>query len=267
MSWGVSQVSVRFGARAALDAVSLQVVPGQVAAVVGGDGAGKSTLLRVLAGLTRPDSGSVTRPATDQLGFFGAASGSYPDLTVAENLAFAASAYRCHDPERQAELLEAAGLADVTDRLAGHLSGGMRQKLGLVAAMLHRPQLLVLDEPSTGVDPVSRTELSRLVTRAAASGAAVVFSTAYLDEAERANTVLVLDRGRMLGSGRPDEIVAALPGQVVARRTRPESDRSWRRGGGWHEWLPPNEPVPSGAESASADLEDAVIVAMLQRDA
>src|SRR5205823_11493913 len=132
-----------------------------------------------------PDSGTVRRPSTHRVGYFSAASGVYPDLTVAENLSFAATAYHARDPQRQRELLAAAGLSDVTDRLAGNLSGGMRHKLGLVMAMVHDPELLVLDEPSTGIDPVSRAELSSLVVRAAAAGTAVVLSTAYLDEAER----------------------------------------------------------------------------------
>ena len=265
MSWGISGVTVRFGDRVALDEVSLDAAPGVVTAVVGGDGAGKTTLLRVLVGVVRPDSGRVRRPPTNQLGYCSAASGVYADLTVAENLSFAATAYHAHDPHRQAELLDAAGLAQVTDRLAGHLSGGMRQKLGLVMAMLHGPKLLVLDEPSTGVDPVSRTELSRLIVRAASTGTAVVLSTAYLDEAERATTVLVLDDGHALRSGPPDEIVATLPGRVLSSRTRPDTDQAWRRGAGWHEWLPPGAHAPQDTVPARVDLEDAVIVAALER--
>jgi ABC-2 type transport system ATP-binding protein len=265
MNWGVSGVTVRFDDRVALEEVSLDAAPGSVTAVVGGDGAGKTTLLRVLVGVIRPDSGSVRRPPTEQLGYFCAASGVYTDLTVAENLSFAATAYRARDRQRRAELLDAAGLAHVTDRLAGHLSGGMRQKLGLVMAMLHNPALLVLDEPSTGVDPVSRSELSRLIVRAAAGGTAVVLSTAYLDEAERANTVLVLDAGRTLRSGPPEQIVATVPGRVESSATRPDTDRCWRRGSGWHEWVPPDAPATQGAHPAPVDLEDAVIVAALEQ--
>jgi ABC-2 type transport system ATP-binding protein len=117
MSWGAVDVTVRLGRRVALERVSLDAVPGQVTAVVGGDGAGKTTLLRVLVGLIRPGSGTVTRPPADQLGYFGAASGVYPDLTVAENLSFAAAAYHVEDRRRKDEMLEIAGLATVTDRL------------------------------------------------------------------------------------------------------------------------------------------------------
>jgi ABC-2 type transport system ATP-binding protein len=264
VNWGLSEVTVRFGGRVALDGVSLSAAPGQVTAVVGGDGAGKTTLLRVLVGLIRPRSGTVARPPRNQLGYFSAASGVYPDLTVAQNLSFSAAAYHTRDRERADELLEVAGLAGVTDRLAGHLSGGMRQKLGLAMAMLHRPVLLVLDEPTTGVDPVSRAELSRLIVRAAAAGTAVVLATAYLDEAERAGAVVVLDAGRVLRSGAPGDIIAGLPGTVVATPTRPAGPRSWRRGAAWHAWLPPGTPAPADATSARVDLQDAVLVAALE---
>ena len=132
------------------------------------------------------------------IGYFPASTGTYPDLTVAENLAFRATAYNLRGPQaaaRAAELTELAGLTAARDRPAGGLSGGMRRKLGVIAAMLHQPELLVLDEPSTGVDPVSRSGLWWLITRAAADGAAVVLATTYLDEAERAGMVLVLDAG------------------------------------------------------------------------
>ena len=265
MTWGVSGLTVRFGDRIALDDVSLAVPPGRITAVVGGDGSGKTTLLRVLVGLVRADAGTVRAPATDRIGYFSAASGVYPDLTVAENLDFVATGYRVAGLRRTAELLDAAGLSAATGKLAGQLSGGMRQKLGLVMAMLHQPELLVLDEPSTGVDPVSRAELSRLIVRAAAAGAAVALSTVYLDEAERAGAVLVLDHGRTLRAGTPDEIVSAIPGRVMATSSRPDPARSWRRGHGWHQWLPAGEAAPPDAREAPVDLEDAVIVAALER--
>jgi ABC-2 type transport system ATP-binding protein len=264
MNWGVSAVTVRFGRRVALDQVSLTAEHGQVTAVVGGDGSGKTTLLRVLVGLVRPEPGTVRRPSRERLGYFCAASGVYPDLTVGENLSFAATAYHVRSRRRTDELLETAGLTAATGRLAGHLSGGMRQKLGLVMAMVHQPDLLVLDEPTTGVDPVSRAELSGLITRAAAAGTAVVLATAYLDEAERAAAVVALDAGRVLRSGTPDGIIAGLPGEVVATPARPDGPPSWRRGAGWHAWLAPGTPVPAGATRADVDLEDAVLVAALE---
>jgi ABC-2 type transport system ATP-binding protein len=267
VTWGVRGLTVRFGDRLALDDVSLDIADATITAVVGGDGSGKSTLLRALVGGVRVDAGTVRRPARSRIGYFPGSAGVYPDLTVLENLDFAAAAYHVGADSRRDELLDAAGLAQVPNRLAGDLSGGMRQKLGLVMAMVHAPQLLVLDEPSTGVDPVSRSELSTLVNRVAAEGAAVVISTAYVDEAERAGHVLVLDQGRALRSGAPDEIISAVPGTVIASPERPDTVRAWRRGGGWHRWVAPGESTPPDAHAVDVDLEDAVIVAALERAA
>jgi len=190
------------------------VPAGAVTAVIGGDGAGKTTLLRALAGVVRPTAGTVRGPARRRIGYVAGASGLYDDLSVAENVAFVAGAYGVRDAEleaRLAELLERTGLDGIGDRLAGRLSGGMRQKLAFALAMLHRPELLILDEPTTGVDPVSRVELWRLIAGAAAGGAGVVVSTTYLNEAERAATVLLLDAGRALAAGPPQAVTAQLP--------------------------------------------------------
>src|SRR6266481_5111707 len=203
-SFGASGLRLRFGAIVALDDVSLIAASGQVTAVVGGDGAGKTSLLRCLAGAVRPDAGVVRAPDAHQIGYLPASSGVYPDLTVRENLAFRATVYGMAGAvgaQRAGELIEQAGLAAARDRLAGQLSGGMRQKLGVIAALLHSPDLLILDEPSTGVDPVSRSGLWSLIASAAAGGAAVVLATTYLDDAQRASSVLVLDGGRPLAAG------------------------------------------------------------------
>jgi ABC-2 type transport system ATP-binding protein len=270
--WGTEDVSVRYGSTLALDQVWFRAEPGQVSAVVGGDGAGRTTLLRCLAGALAPASGRVRRPAPLATGYLSAGSGTYPDLTVAENLAFRATAYRIPPEtarERSAELLARAGLDKVTQRLAGQLSGGMRQKLGVIAAMLHRPDLLVLDEPTTGVDPVSRAGLWLLIARAAADGAAVVLATSYLDEAERAQHVLVLDVGSALGSGTADQIVAAMRGTLTAADTRPAGEagrRAWRREGRWRVWDPGQAPGDGGGGAVRPDLQDAVTVAILARE-
>ncbi|GIU98932.1 MAG: hypothetical protein KatS3mg014_0548 [Actinomycetota bacterium] len=270
MSFGVRELTVRFGAQVALDAVSLDVPPGRVTAVVGGDGAGRTTLLRTLAGVLSPSSGEVRRPDPRRIGYLPATGGVYLDLTVAENLAFRARAYR--DPsgwrERAETLLARTGLAEARGRLVGHLSGGMRRKLGVVCAMLHRPDLLVLDEPTTGVDPVSRADLWWLIARAAAAGAAVVLSTSYLDEAERAAWVLALHAGRALAQGAPEEIRAAVPGLVCRASARPADPlgrRAWRRGASWRVWLPDAAEPPVGLDPVHPDLADAVTVAALAR--
>jgi ABC-2 type transport system ATP-binding protein len=267
-AWGGTQVCVAYGKTVALDSVTLSVPAGQVTAVVGGDGAGKSTLLRCLAGALAPDSGSITRPAKEQTGYLPASSGIYPDLTVAENLDFRARAYgmsRQDARDRAVEYLDRAGLTPAAGRLAGQLSGGMRQKLAVIAAMLHQPKLLVLDEPTTGVDPVSRSGLWWLIARAAAEGCAVVLATTYLDEAERCVSVLVLDAGTALASGTPEEIVAAMPGSLHAAAVRPAGEaaaRSWRRAGQWRTW----DPGPGADGSAiTPDLQDAVTVAAISR--
>jgi ABC-2 type transport system ATP-binding protein len=274
-SWGASAVCLSYDGVPALDRVSVGVARGQVTAVVGGDGAGKTSLLRCLAGVLRPDSGEVSRPAKSRIGFLPASSGIYPDLTVAENLAFRATGYGLRADvaaRRAAELTEQAGLAAARDRLAAKLSGGMRQKLGVIAALLHRPDLLILDEPSTGVDPISRSGLWWLIASAAADGAAVILATTYLDDAQRAAEVLVLDAGRPLASGTPNQIVRGLPGSVRAISTPPAgpaAERAWRRGAGWRVWCPPGTASPddNGAlgTPAEADLQDAVIVAALAR--
>jgi ABC-type multidrug transport system ATPase subunit len=264
-SWGAERVIVNYGKTVALNGVSLRAPAGQVSAVVGGDGAGKSTLLRCLAGSLAPDEGIVTRPSKERGGYFPASSGIYEDLTVTENLDFRAVGYGLSAQagrERTALLLDRAGLAGAAGRLAGQLSGGMRRKLGVIAAMLHQPDLLVLDEPTTGVDPVSRSGLWWLITRAAADGCAVVLATTYLDEAERCAQVLVLDQGSELASGTPDEIIAAMPGTLRASQARPDDDpRAWRRGGQWRVWDPAGE-----RNGVAPDLQDAVTVAALARE-
>ena len=188
MTFAVRSAVVRFGDTLALDDVSLQVEPGSVVAVVGGDGAGKTTLLRTLVGKVQLERGEVDAPSPQAIGYLPATAGSWPSLTVAQNMDFVGGIYGLSGKalvSRRDELLGRASLLDVVDRLASQLSGGMRRKLGFSMAMLHDPPLLVLDEPSTGIDPVSRVDLWRLVSEAAAAGAAVM-STTYLDEAERA---------------------------------------------------------------------------------
>jgi ABC-type multidrug transport system ATPase subunit len=269
--WGASEISVRFGARQALDHVTVSALPGRVTAVVGADGAGKTTLLRCLAGALAPDEGTVRRPDARRIGYLPPGAGVYEDLSVAENLRFRSASYGIpeQDAQRQvSEYLERTGLSAARDRLAGQLSGGMLRKLGVIAALLPRPDLLVLDEPTTGVDPVSRADLWWLIARAAADGAAVLMATTYTDEAARAARVLVLDSGQPLAEGTPAEIVAAVPGTITVAAERPEAEderqRSWRRAGAWRVWQP--EASSGCGEPVLPDLQDAVCVAALRRE-
>ena len=271
MSWGVEDLSVAYGGRLAVAGVTLACPDASVTAVVGGDGAGKTTLLRCLAGTQAATSGIVRRPAKARIGYLSSASGTYADLTVDENLQFFAAAYGIPAgvaAQARAGLLERMGLAEARNRLAGTLSGGMRQKLGAVCAMLHRPDLLVLDEPTTGLDPVSRADLWRLFAQAAVDGAAVVLSTTYVDEAERASSLLVLDAGRVVGTGTPAELVAGMPGTLLSVADRPPAaalGRAWRHGAQWRLW----DPAPGAGNGAALEpsLQDVVVVAALAREA
>ncbi len=264
-AWGVSDVTVKFGTTIALNDVSMVAEPGTVTAVVGGDGAGKSTLLRVLVGVIAPDAGTAHRPPRSEIGFLAGQNAVYDDLTVDENLDFVCHAYGLPTTSpRRTELLARTGLEAARKRLGAQLSGGMRQKLGVAMALMPQPKLVVLDEPTTGVDPVSRNELSRLMSHAAAEGAAVVLSTTYLSEAARANEVVVLDDGSMLVSGAPSQIVSDVPGVVYAVDERPDHVVAWRREAAWHYWSPVE--LSAGAiRRIVPDLEDAVLVAALSR--
>lgn len=203
----------------ALEGFSAQLRPGQITGLVGPDGAGKTTLIRLMAGLLAPTSGTISvdyydpiRDA-DQLrtciGYMPQKFGLYEDLSVMENLELHADLRDLMGEERLAtfkRLLEFTDLARFTTRLAGNLSGGMKQKLGLACALLGRPKLLLLDEPSVGVDPISRRELWKMVHELIAQGMAVVWSTAYLDEAELCAEVLLMNDGQLIFSGKPADL-------------------------------------------------------------
>jgi ABC-2 type transport system ATP-binding protein len=268
MTYAVRSAAVRFGDTLALDDVSLEVEPGSVVAVVGGDGAGKTTLLRSLVGKVQLERGEVDAPSPQAIGYLPATAGSWPSLTVAQNMDFVGGIFGLSGKalvSRRDELLDRASLLDVADRLASQLSGGMRRKLGFSMAMLHNPPLLVLDEPSTGVDPVSRVDLWRLVSEAAAAGAAVVMSTTYLDEAERAASLLALDGGRILASGTLQEVLDAFDGALARTATPKRRTWAWRRGREYHEYWPAFADVPLDASAVMPDLEDVVIALSLLR--
>lgn len=268
MTFGVTGAHVRFGDVVALHDVTVPVPAGEVTAVVGGDGAGKTTLLRALVGEVVLDRGSVQAPTPDRIGYLPASAGSWAELTVQENVDFVGSSFGLDRATlaRQADrLLGRADLDTVRGRLARDLSGGMRRKLGFCLAMLADPALLVLDEPSTGVDPVSRVDLWRLVSDAAVKGAAVLMSTTYLDEAERCARVIALNAGEILIDGSPQEAVGALQGTIraVQRPTHPQ--RAWRHGREFREWWPPGE-QPDGGRPVDVSLEDVVIASSLARE-
>ena len=224
----------------ALRGISAQIQPGVITGVVGPDGAGKTTLLRHLAGLLRPSAGRVEVLGHDMareaalayphIGYMPQRFGLYEDLTVAENLALFADLHSLTGAARDARagmLLDFTGLAPFTARLASALSGGMKQKLGLACALLAQPRLLLLDEPSVGVDPASRRELWRIVERmmAEANGdMGVVWATSYLDEAGRCASVLLLHEGELLSAAPPADFLAPLQGRVC-RVTLPVQNR------------------------------------------
>jgi ABC-2 type transport system ATP-binding protein len=221
--------------RPALDAVSASIAAGKLTGVVGPDAAGKTTLIRLLTGLVRPDDGVVEvlgadtkeRPELVQaaIGYMPQRFGLYEDLSVQENLDLYADLQGLSEEERQAafdRLLDFTDLRPFRERLAGKLSGGMKQKLGLACALLRRPRLLLLDEPSVGVDPVSRRELWTMVRALVDPDTAVVWSTSYLDEAERCDDTLLLSEGRLLYAGPPHGLTSRVDGRVF--RLRPEGD-------------------------------------------
>lgn len=265
MRWGLADVHLSRGRNVALAGVTVPVDPGRITVVVGGDGAGKTSCLEVLARLAEPDAGAAFRPAKDRIGYVPATAGLYEDLTVQENLDFIARAYRLPAGEcgrRADELLRQTGLAAARHRLGRQLSGGMRRKLAVAMALLHVPELLILDEPTTGVDPVSRTELWRLISRAA-EDAAVAVATTYVNEAARGACVVLLEAGTVVASGSPEEILRSVPGAVGATRaaTRP-TPLSWRRGASWRVWAPTGG-LPDGVRQVQPDFQDAVVAATL----
>ncbi len=215
----------------ALDGVSAAIRPGRITGLVGPDGAGKTTFIRLMAGLLDASQGSLSvlglNPVTqsrelhERIGYMPQKFGLYEDLSVAENLRLYADVRGLPVAERAAtfeRLLGFTGLAPFTTRLAGRLSGGMKQKLGLACAMIKRPELLLLDEPSVGVDPISRRELWRMVRELADDGIGVVWSTSYLDEAEGCDEVLLLSGGRLLFAGKPADLTGRVAGRVLQVR-------------------------------------------------
>jgi ABC-2 type transport system ATP-binding protein len=224
----------------AVDALSFDVRAGEIFGLVGPDGAGKTTTLRMLAGIMPPDAGNATVAGFDivrnpegakhALSYMPQRFGLYEDLTVDQNIRFYADLFGVKKAERQtrsSQLLEAAGMAEFRKRMAGKLSGGMKQKLGLACALIHRPKVILLDEPTTGVDPVSRRDFWRILYELSAEGVAILTSTAYLDEAERCHRVALLHQGKLLFCDTPANLKAGLhKGVLSVTGPEPRSLRS-----------------------------------------
>ena len=212
----------------ALREIDLNVERGEIFGLVGPDGAGKTTLLRLLAAVMIPTSGQVTITGYDSVkdaekirahvGYMPQKFSLYGDLSVRENLEFYADIFGVYGDERQRrfeQVLSFAHMSNITDRRAKQLSGGMQKKLGLACTLIHRPDVLLLDEPTTGVDPVSRREFWDLLTDLHIQGTTIVVSTPYMDEAERCNRIGLLFKGELIECGTPREIKSMVKGQVI----------------------------------------------------
>lgn len=213
------ELTRRFDTLVAVDRLDLSVYRGEIFGLVGPDGAGKTTTLRLLCGLMHPSSGSAAvagrnvdnelDAVKDHIGYMAQRFGLYTDLTVDENMEFYAELFDVKTEQRDAlmpRLLHMTRMAPFRKRLAGKLSGGMKQKLALMCTLLHRPQVLFLDEPTNGVDPVSRREFWAILYQVVKDGVTVLVTTAYLDEAERCNRVGLMHRGRMIRCDNPEKL-------------------------------------------------------------
>jgi ABC-2 type transport system ATP-binding protein len=226
------RLTKRFNGVTAVDGLSLQVAPGEIFGLIGPDGAGKTTTLRMLSAILDPSDGDAwvlgrhtVREAElikPDIGYMSQRFALYPDLTVMENLDFYADLYELPRRGRDARierLLAFSNLAPFRRRQAGNLSGGMKQKLGLACALVHTPQVLFLDEPTNGVDPVSRRDFWRILYQLLKEGVTIVVTTAYLDEADRCHRVGLLHQGRLVACDTPARLRALMPGVLLEIRT------------------------------------------------
>lgn len=214
----------RFGSFTAVDQVSFQVQPGEVVGYLGPNGSGKTTTLRMLLGLLRPSAGEahvlgldVYRQAEEirsQVGYMSQRFALYQDLTVRENLEFYAGLYAANHRNRVEEIIHELGMQDLQDQPAHSLAAGWRQRLALGVAIVHQPRLLFLDEPSSGVDPVTRRNFWEVIYRLAAAGVTILVTTHYMDEAEYCQRVGIMQNGRLLAMDSPDRLKGRLPGRV-----------------------------------------------------
>ena len=228
----ISGLTRHFRGVRAVDGLTFDVLPGELFGVVGPDGAGKTTTLRMLAGVLAPTTGdalvhgiSVARDPEGvkrHIAYMSQRFGLYTDLTVRENIDFYADLFlvpRAARPQRLERLYRFSGLGPFENRLAGQLSGGMKQKLGLSCALVHEPDIMLLDEPTFGVDPISRRDLWLIVHEMVARGVTVIAATAYLDEAERCDRVALLHEGRLIALDTPQALQQPLTGHIQRVRT------------------------------------------------
>jgi ABC-2 type transport system ATP-binding protein len=221
-----------FDGLVAVEGLNLDIAEGELFGLVGPDGAGKTTTMRMLTGLLKPSGGGAvvagfdvvrhTERLKEHIGYMSQRFGLYPDLTVMENIGFYADIYGVPvrgRAEKIDRLLSFSNLTPFKQRLADNLSGGMKQKLGLVCALIHTPRVLFLDEPTNGVDPVSRRDFWRILYQLVRERVTIFVSTAYLDEAERCTRLALLHQGRLLGLGTPAEVKAMMPGALLEVRT------------------------------------------------
>ena len=221
-----ARVTKRYGAVTAVDALSFDVSAGEMFGLIGPDGAGKTTTIRLTGGLLKPDVGRIRvfgrdpvadhRAITDEVGYLSQRFSLYGDLTIDENIAFFAEIHgvRRYGPARD-RLLDMTQLTPFRARRADRLSGGMKQKLALACTLVHEPRILLLDEPTTGVDPVSRREFWKLLAEFLGRGLTIVMATPYLDEAERCARVALLHDGHLLALDEPSRLQNALAGQIL----------------------------------------------------
>ena len=229
----VSGLTRRYGDLVAVRDVSFDVLRGEMFGLIGPDGAGKTTTLRVILGLLASHGGSVSTCGLDpwkegaalsrRIGYLSQRFSLYGDLSVDENVTFFADIHGVRGWQtRRDELLEMLRMTPFRDRLAERLSGGMKQKLALACTLIHTPELLVLDEPTTGVDPVSRRDFWKILARLQREGLTLLLTTPYLDEAERCQRVALMDRGQLLTVNTPDALRAEAPGVVIELIARPK---------------------------------------------
>lgn len=221
-----------FGNHTAVDSLNLTVEEGEIFGLVGPDGAGKTTTMRLLTSIMEPTSGEAwvagrhvvkeAEAVKENIGYMSQRFGLYPDLTVMENMEFYADIYDVPKklrPERIERLLAFSNMTPFKKRQAGRLSGGMKQKLGLACALIHTPKVLFLDEPTNGVDPVSRRDFWRILYQLLRDKVTIFVSTAYLDEAERSSRIGLIHKGKLLAVGTPDEVKTLMQGSILEIRS------------------------------------------------